>query len=59
MDELNDRVFVSVLQASVRDQRKLLVENGKLKKDIEQLRAQLQDKQKRRSGTRPEPESGP
>ncbi|KAK5848076.1 hypothetical protein PBY51_005726 [Eleginops maclovinus] len=37
------------LQASVRDQKKLLVENGKLKKDIEQLRTQLQDKQKRRT----------
>ncbi|XP_033984133.1 aminoacyl tRNA synthase complex-interacting multifunctional protein 1-like [Trematomus bernacchii] len=37
------------LQASVRDQRKLLVENGKLKKDIEQLKTQLQDKQKRRT----------
>ncbi|KAF3837570.1 hypothetical protein F7725_005034 [Dissostichus mawsoni] len=39
------------LQASVRDQRKLLVENGKLKKDIEQLKTQLQDKQKRRTGS--------
>ncbi|XP_024858090.1 aminoacyl tRNA synthase complex-interacting multifunctional protein 1 [Kryptolebias marmoratus] len=40
----------ALLQASVREQKKLLVENGKLKKDIEQLRAQLQDKQKRRTG---------
>ncbi|XP_015250060.1 PREDICTED: aminoacyl tRNA synthase complex-interacting multifunctional protein 1-like [Cyprinodon variegatus] len=39
----------ALLQASVREQKKLLVENGKLKKDIEQLRGQLQDKQKRRS----------
>ncbi|KAM6894631.1 aminoacyl tRNA synthase complex-interacting multifunctional protein 1 [Lycodopsis pacificus] len=39
----------ALLQASVRDQRKLLVENGKLKKDIELLRTQLQDKQRRRS----------
>ncbi|XP_029283561.1 aminoacyl tRNA synthase complex-interacting multifunctional protein 1-like [Cottoperca gobio] len=39
----------ALLQASVRDQRKLLVENGKLKKDIEQLRTQLQDKQRRRT----------
>ncbi|XP_077962078.1 aminoacyl tRNA synthase complex-interacting multifunctional protein 1 [Gasterosteus aculeatus] len=38
-----------LLQASVRDQKKLLVENGKLKKDIEQLRTQLQDKQRRRT----------
>uniref|UniRef100_A0A3Q3A2V3 Aminoacyl tRNA synthetase complex interacting multifunctional protein 1b n=1 Tax=Kryptolebias marmoratus TaxID=37003 RepID=A0A3Q3A2V3_KRYMA len=43
----------ALLQASVREQKKLLVENGKLKKDIEQLRAQLQDKQKRRTGTEP------
>lgn len=41
---------VSVLQASVRDQKKLLVENSKLKKDIEQLKGQLQDKQRRRTG---------
>ncbi|XP_069580495.1 aminoacyl tRNA synthase complex-interacting multifunctional protein 1 isoform X1 [Brachyistius frenatus] len=39
----------ALLQASVREQKKLLVENGKLKKDIEQLKHQLQDKQKRRS----------
>ncbi|XP_034533003.1 aminoacyl tRNA synthase complex-interacting multifunctional protein 1 [Notolabrus celidotus] len=39
----------ALLQASVRDQRKLLVENGKLKKDIESLRNQLQDKQRRRT----------
>ncbi|KAL6118204.1 aimp1 [Pungitius sinensis] len=38
-----------LLQTSVRDQKKLLVENGKLKKDIEQLRTQLQDKQRRRT----------
>ncbi|KAM6908899.1 aminoacyl tRNA synthase complex-interacting multifunctional protein 1 [Xenentodon cancila] len=38
----------SLLQASIREQKKLLVENGKLKKEIEQLRVQLQDKQKRR-----------
>uniref|UniRef100_A0A3B4T2B1 Aminoacyl tRNA synthetase complex interacting multifunctional protein 1b n=1 Tax=Seriola dumerili TaxID=41447 RepID=A0A3B4T2B1_SERDU len=31
----------ALLQASVRDQKKLLVENAKLKKDIEQLRNQL------------------
>ncbi|XP_070710838.1 aminoacyl tRNA synthase complex-interacting multifunctional protein 1 [Pempheris klunzingeri] len=39
----------ALLQASVRDQKKLLVENGKLKKDIEQLRAQLSEKQRRRT----------
>ncbi|XP_077598607.1 aminoacyl tRNA synthase complex-interacting multifunctional protein 1-like [Stigmatopora nigra] len=38
----------SLLQASVREQKKLLVENGKLKKDIEQLRKELHDKQRRR-----------
>lgn len=42
-----------VLQASIREQKKLLVENAKLKNDIAQLRSQLQDKQdkKRRAGT--------
>lgn len=40
-----------MLQSSVRDQKKLLVENSKLKKDIEQLRTQLQDKQRRRTRT--------
>ncbi|KAG7215156.1 hypothetical protein INR49_006902 [Caranx melampygus] len=39
----------ALLQASVREQKKLLVENGKLKKDIEQLRNQLQEKQRRRT----------
>ncbi|XP_074555141.1 aminoacyl tRNA synthase complex-interacting multifunctional protein 1 [Halichoeres trimaculatus] len=39
----------ALLQASVRDQKKLLVENGKLKKDIEQLRVQLHEKQRRRT----------
>ncbi|KAM6959809.1 aminoacyl tRNA synthase complex-interacting multifunctional protein 1 [Tautogolabrus adspersus] len=39
----------ALLQASVRDQKKLLVENGKLKNDIQQLRGQLQDKQRRRT----------
>ncbi|KAM7366652.1 hypothetical protein PAMP_016072 [Pampus punctatissimus] len=39
----------ALLQSSVREQKKLLVENAKLKKDIEQLRIQLQDKQRRRT----------
>ncbi|KAG7495625.1 aminoacyl tRNA synthase complex-interacting multifunctional protein 1-like [Solea senegalensis] len=39
----------ALLQASVREQKKLLVENGKLKKDIEQLKVQLQDKKGRRT----------
>ncbi|XP_019713820.1 aminoacyl tRNA synthase complex-interacting multifunctional protein 1-like [Hippocampus comes] len=38
----------ALLQASVREQKKLLVENGKLKKDIEELRHELRDKQRRR-----------
>ncbi|XP_028298269.1 aminoacyl tRNA synthase complex-interacting multifunctional protein 1 isoform X3 [Gouania willdenowi] len=40
----------ALLQASVREQKKLLVENAKLKTDIEHLKTQLHDKQKRRSG---------
>uniref|UniRef100_A0A3Q2YY03 Aminoacyl tRNA synthetase complex interacting multifunctional protein 1b n=1 Tax=Hippocampus comes TaxID=109280 RepID=A0A3Q2YY03_HIPCM len=43
--------FKQILQASVREQKKLLVENGKLKKDIEELRHELRDKQRRRVGT--------
>ncbi|XP_039996753.1 aminoacyl tRNA synthase complex-interacting multifunctional protein 1-like [Xiphias gladius] len=39
----------ALLQTSVREQKKLLVENAKLKKDIEQLRGQLQEKQRRRT----------
>uniref|UniRef100_A0A3Q0T2C0 Aminoacyl tRNA synthetase complex interacting multifunctional protein 1b n=1 Tax=Amphilophus citrinellus TaxID=61819 RepID=A0A3Q0T2C0_AMPCI len=39
----------ALLQASVREQKKLLVENAKLKKDIEQLKTQLQEKQRRRA----------
>ncbi|CAN9509388.1 unnamed protein product [Ophioblennius macclurei] len=38
----------ALLQASVREQKKLLVENAKLKKDIELLRGELQDNQRRR-----------
>uniref|UniRef100_A0A3P8V2V8 Aminoacyl tRNA synthetase complex interacting multifunctional protein 1b n=1 Tax=Cynoglossus semilaevis TaxID=244447 RepID=A0A3P8V2V8_CYNSE len=37
----------ALLQASVREQKKLLVENAKLKTDIEQLKFQLQEKQRR------------
>ncbi|XP_047443881.1 aminoacyl tRNA synthase complex-interacting multifunctional protein 1 [Mugil cephalus] len=47
----------ALLQTSVREQKKLLVENAKLKKDIEQLRGQLQDKQRRRSVKAPPPRS--
>ncbi|XP_008290895.1 aminoacyl tRNA synthase complex-interacting multifunctional protein 1 [Stegastes partitus] len=53
MEYLKTHVLLSrekaLLQASVREQKKLLVENAKLKKDIEQLRAQVQDKQRRRT----------
>lgn len=38
----------ALLQASVREQKKLLVENSKLKKDIEELRGKLQEKQRRK-----------
>uniref|UniRef100_A0A3B5ASR0 Aminoacyl tRNA synthase complex-interacting multifunctional protein 1-like n=1 Tax=Stegastes partitus TaxID=144197 RepID=A0A3B5ASR0_9TELE len=55
MEYLKTHVLLSrekaLLQASVREQKKLLVENAKLKKDIEQLRAQVQDKQRRRTGS--------
>ncbi|XP_060886723.1 aminoacyl tRNA synthase complex-interacting multifunctional protein 1-like [Labrus mixtus] len=53
VEYFNTHVLLSrekaLLQASVRDQKKLLVENGKLKNDIQQLRVQLQDKQRRRT----------
>ncbi|XP_029932267.1 aminoacyl tRNA synthase complex-interacting multifunctional protein 1 [Myripristis murdjan] len=39
----------ALLQASVREEKKLLVENAKLKKDIAQLKLQLQEKQRRRT----------
>ncbi|CAL1590088.1 unnamed protein product [Knipowitschia caucasica] len=52
MDYIRTQALLSrekaLLQSSVREQKKLLVENGKLKKDIEDLRGQLQDKQRRR-----------
>uniref|UniRef100_UPI003AAD8331 aminoacyl tRNA synthase complex-interacting multifunctional protein 1-like n=1 Tax=Centroberyx gerrardi TaxID=166262 RepID=UPI003AAD8331 len=39
----------ALLQASVREEKKLLVENAKLKQDIAQLKLQLQEKQRRRT----------
>ncbi|XP_066527629.1 aminoacyl tRNA synthase complex-interacting multifunctional protein 1 isoform X2 [Hoplias malabaricus] len=39
----------AVLQASVREEKKLLVENSKLKKDIDELKRQLQETRKRKS----------
>ncbi|KAM9424061.1 aminoacyl tRNA synthase complex-interacting multifunctional protein 1 [Pholidichthys leucotaenia] len=47
----------ALLQASIREQKKLLVENAKLKKDIEQLKIQLQDKQRRRNAKAPPSQS--
>uniref|UniRef100_A0A1A7Y291 Aminoacyl tRNA synthetase complex-interacting multifunctional protein 1 n=1 Tax=Iconisemion striatum TaxID=60296 RepID=A0A1A7Y291_9TELE len=38
----------TILQASVKEEKKLMVENAKLKNDIEQLKKQLLDKEKRR-----------
>lgn len=52
MEYLKQQVLLlkekALLQASVREEKKLLVENAKLKKDIEDLKTILQEKQKRR-----------
>lgn len=42
--------FTAVVQASVREEKKLMVENAKLKNDIEELKKQLLEKEKRRGG---------
>lgn len=42
--------LTAVLQASVREEKKLMVENAKLKNDIEELKKQLLEKEKRRGG---------
>ncbi|XP_037396826.1 aminoacyl tRNA synthase complex-interacting multifunctional protein 1 [Pygocentrus nattereri] len=39
----------AMLQASVREEKKLLVENGKLKKDIDELKGKLQDIRRKKS----------
>uniref|UniRef100_A0AAY4C4R5 tRNA-binding domain-containing protein n=1 Tax=Denticeps clupeoides TaxID=299321 RepID=A0AAY4C4R5_9TELE len=39
----------ALLQSSVREQKRLLVENAKLKKDIDELKTQLQEKQRRKA----------
>uniref|UniRef100_A0AAY5ESX9 tRNA-binding domain-containing protein n=1 Tax=Electrophorus electricus TaxID=8005 RepID=A0AAY5ESX9_ELEEL len=39
------------LQASVREEKKLLVENAKLKKDIDSLKRELQETQRRKAST--------
>lgn len=42
--------LVAVVQASVREEKKLMVENAKLKNDIEELKKQLLEKEKKRGG---------
>lgn len=42
--------LIAVVQASVREEKKLMVENAKLKNDIEELKKQLLEKEKRRGG---------
>lgn len=39
-----------VVQATVREEKKLMVENAKLKKEIEELKRQLLEKERRRGG---------
>lgn len=46
-------MFGAVVQATVREEKKLMVENAKLKKDIEELMKQLLEKEKARGGTVP------
>lgn len=42
----------AVVQASVREEKKLMVENAKLRNDIEELKKQLLEKERLRGGTR-------
>ncbi|KAM4611662.1 aminoacyl tRNA synthase complex-interacting multifunctional protein 1 [Polymixia lowei] len=50
----------ALLQASVREEKKLLVENAKLKKDIADLRLQLQEKHRRKTAkATPPPKPAP
>uniref|UniRef100_A0A3Q2ZVD5 Aminoacyl tRNA synthetase complex interacting multifunctional protein 1a n=1 Tax=Kryptolebias marmoratus TaxID=37003 RepID=A0A3Q2ZVD5_KRYMA len=54
----------AIVQASVREEKKLLVENAKLKNDIEELKKQLLEKEKQRGGalrsaTPPKPSDAP
>ncbi|XP_051956809.1 aminoacyl tRNA synthase complex-interacting multifunctional protein 1-like [Xyrauchen texanus] len=55
MEYFTQQVFLlkekAMLQASVREEKKLLVENGKLKKDIDDLKKLLHDTQRRKAGT--------
>ncbi|XP_040042474.2 aminoacyl tRNA synthase complex-interacting multifunctional protein 1a [Gasterosteus aculeatus] len=41
----------TVVQASVREEKKLMVENAKLKNDIEELKKQLLEKEKKKGGS--------
>ncbi|KAF7710131.1 hypothetical protein HF521_009003 [Silurus meridionalis] len=45
----------AMVQATVREEKKLMVENGKLKKEIEDLKKQLLEKERRRGVTVPMP----
>lgn len=40
----------AVVQASVREEKKLMVENAKLRNDIEELKKQLLEKERQRGG---------
>ncbi|KAK3554121.1 hypothetical protein QTP70_019222 [Hemibagrus guttatus] len=42
----------AMVQATVREEKKLMVENAKLKKEIEELKRQLLEKERRRGGIR-------
>lgn len=42
--------MATVAQASVREEKKLMLENAKLKSDIEQLRNLLLEKERKRGG---------
>lgn len=47
-----------MVQASVREEKKLMVENAKLRNDIEELKKQLLEKERRRGGTQKFPPRG-
>lgn len=48
--EVTKIFLAAVVQASVREEKKLMVENAKLRNDIEELKKQLLEKEKRRGG---------
>lgn len=43
-------MFCVVVQATVKEEKKLMVENAKIKKDIEELKKQLIEMERRRGG---------